>query len=301
MRRLVRVSGVVAVLVMVSALAASAAVSAQTQRGTRSAHGFWVVVTPGESFSDAAGRAVRTAGGGQAAVTIEAMLRRAEAGQGVYVPQGTRRGVIRVRATVGELRTALSATRSLGARSVSQMAAGAASQVVPLSLPPVRGTACNSVTYNGQTWFTTWCDLKLELAGDYCDPAGCEQVDTLTATITTDPGAFTSRAAYTTLNVVSSGFSSTFTDVHINWNTLCYSSKIECGHGSTGTISPSGKGTMFPTSDVDLHGDMITHTFYLWALFIPNGQNYADDAATGTGTCKPASSGSNQCLYPSLV
>lgn len=302
MRRLIRVAGTaVAVLVMASALTASSSVSAQTRRVPRSAPSFSVVITSGESFADAVRRAARAPGGGQVALTIEAMLRRVEAGQVAHVPEGTRRGVISVRATVAELRAALSAARSLGARSVSRAAAGIAARAVPLSVPPVAGTGCFSVSYNGKSWFSTWCDLQLYLDDTVCGEFGCEQVDRLTATMKTNPGALTSAVSFTASNMVTPGFSSVYTDVHINWNTLCYSSKVECGHGSTGNFNPSGSGRMSPTSDVALYGDEITHSFYLWALFIPNGQEYASDASTGTATCKPASSGSNQCLYPSLI
>ena len=48
---------------------------------------------------------------------------------------------------------------------------------------------------------------------------------------------------------------------------------------------------------VSLWGDKISHTYYMCALFIPNGQNYADSGLTGTATCEAQSQG-NQCFYP---
>jgi hypothetical protein len=235
------------------------------------------------------------------AATIELMLQRVEAGHAVRVPEETRGGVISVRATVAELRAALSAARSLGARSAGQADAGTASRAVPLSVPPVAGTGCFPISYNGQTWFSTWCNLQLHFDDTVCGEFGCEDVDRLTATLTTNPGALKSSVSYKMLNVVAQGQSSVYTDIHINWNTLCYSSKIECGHNTVAGIPPSGSGSFSPDSNTPLYGDEITHSFYLWVLFIPNGQEYASDASTGTATCKTAGSGSNACLYPTLT
>ncbi|HEV2450979.1 MAG TPA: hypothetical protein VGS62_03535 [Streptosporangiaceae bacterium] len=287
-------------LVTVAALVASVSVSAQVQRGTRPARGFWYVMTPGESFAAATQRAAMSTGGSQVAATINTMLERAVAGRAVYVPQGTRHSVIMVRATVPELRRVLSAAQSVsGYRGSAVRLAGAVSSLVPFSFE-VRGTACNPVTWQGQTWFTTWCDLPLEVDGGLCDPT-CHTVDKLRAKITTNPGSITSRASYTLTNTVTTGYPSVFTDDEINWNTLCYRSLQECGHGSTGTIQP-GNGTMtMDNPGIDLHGDKITHLYYLWTLFIPNGNRYSDNAGTGTATCADAGSGSNQCYYPSLL
>ena len=208
------------------------------------------------------------------------------------IPVRTRHGVINMRATVPQLEAALSASRSLNARP---------SGSAPTGIATGAGSECYPVSYQGSTWYAGWCDLEVYLDATSCDPMGCEDADRLTASINTNPGAFSSYSPYKILNVVAPGYSSVFTDVHINWNTLCYASLRECGHGTTGNVPPSSSGKMYPTSDVDLHGDEITHLYYLWALFIPNGSNYSSHAQTGTATCKPASSGSNQCLYPPIV
>src|SRR5215467_4062872 len=98
MRRLLRVSAVVAVLLVVSALTSAAA---PAHSGTRGARGFWYVIVPGESFTSAV-RHAAGASGGQVAATVRAMIRRVEAGKSVRVPEGTRRGVRLVPATVPE-------------------------------------------------------------------------------------------------------------------------------------------------------------------------------------------------------
>ena len=84
MRRLWRVSGVVAVLA-VSALTSAAAPARSAAPG---ASGFWAVTVPGESFTDSA---VQAAGapGSHVAATIRGMIRAVEAGKTVLVPEGT--------------------------------------------------------------------------------------------------------------------------------------------------------------------------------------------------------------------
>jgi hypothetical protein len=163
-----------------------------------------------------------------------------------------------------------------------------------------RGTACYSTTYEGETWFTAWCDLDLELDGVDCDPT-CETVDRLEADLKTNPGALSSRTSYGIANVVTTGFSSVFTDIYLTWNTLCYRTQNECGNGKTGNLAPPHSGSMTPTSYVPLYGDTISHAYFMYALFIPNGSEYSDHAATGKATCMPSGSGSNACLYPSLL
>lgn len=237
MHKLIRASAAVAILVIASVLTAAA--PAPAQRAARSGHGFWLVVTPGESFTTAVRQATVAPGGGRVAPTLHVMLRSAEAGRAVEVPQGTRRGVMNVRASVSQLRAALSATRALSSHLAHPRAAGLSSRAVPLAWR-VRGYACNTIEYEGQTWFATWCNLPLELDGAFCDPS-CETVDRLEFSDSTDPATETSRVGYGIKNVVSAGYTSTFTDITVNY------------------------------------------------------------AATGTATCKSASSSSNQCLYPSLI
>jgi hypothetical protein len=275
----------------------SVPVQAQAQHRVQPAHEFWLVIRPGESFAEAVRVAALTPGGGRVATAISEMLKQVEAGQVVYVPQGTRRGITSVPATVAELRTALSAARSLDARHVEAQRAVAALPIAPDTLPPIRGNGCNPVKQGGVTVDTTWCDLPLELEAEACDPEGCEGVDRLNASVQTNPGADGSSSPYTVSNTVTTGYPPVFTDVHINWNTLCYSNGQECGHGTTGNVTLPDSDRMSPTSDVPVWGDKISHSYYLWALLIPNGQNYADDALTGTATCESESQG-NQCFYP---
>lgn len=299
MKSKVTITAVVAVLLMASALTAAA--SAGVRRGVHSERGFWMVVTPGESFVTAAGQAALARGGSQVAPTIHEMLNRTETGRAVDVPKGTRRRVTNVRATVAELKAALAGVRSLRARRSDPAAARSASRAISPTWE-VRGYACNTVDYDNQTWFATWCNLPLELDGVHCDP-GCEVVDDLHWQGSTDPATGTSRVGYAITNTVEPGYSSVFTDIMINWNVRCYRNQLECGHADTGPYNPPKDGLLFPKVDsgIDLHNDKVAHLYFLVALFIPNGQNYSDDAITGTAWCEPASSGSNRCLYPSLL
>lgn len=295
MKRFISMSGVAAAVVVACCTvtaSGSVPVQAQAQHRVGLAHEFWLVTRPGESFAEAARVAALAPGGSRVATVIGEMLKQVEAGQVVYVPQGTRRGVTSAPATVPELETALSAARSLNAqRPVT------GSPIAPGTLPPVRGNGCNPVKQGGVTVDTTWCDLPLELEGVACDSEGCEGVDRLNATVQTNPGAIGSSSPYQVSNTVTTGYPSVFTDVYINWNTLCYSNGQECGHGTTGNLTLPRSATMFPTSNDPMWGDRISHSYYLWALFLPNGQQYADDALTGTATCEAESQG-NQCFYP---
>jgi hypothetical protein len=293
-KSLIRVSGVVVAVVAACTVAGSASVSAQAQRRAQPAHEFWLVITPGESFSEAARNAALTSGGGQVTATIEEMLKKVEAGQAVYVPQGTRDSVTSVRATIAQLKSALSASGSLYSRRVQVRHAAAMSHI--MLDPPISGNGCGTINKGGVKVDPTWCNLKLAIDGDDCDPV-CEDVDNLRANVTTNPGALVSSSPYTVTNVVSTGYSSVFTDVHINWNTLCYSNGQECGHGTTGNINPNSSDVMNPTSDSGMWTYRISHSYYLWALFIPNGGSYSSAALTGTATCEAESQG-NQCFYP---
>src|ERR1700737_3065129 len=95
---------------MVAALTAAA--SASPQRGVRPGHAFSILTGPGESFTAAVRQAALAPGGGGVAADVALMLKRAEAGHAVDVPHGTRN----VPATVAELRSALSAARSVKAQ-----------------------------------------------------------------------------------------------------------------------------------------------------------------------------------------
>jgi hypothetical protein len=278
-------------LALVSAVPASA--SPQPQHSARSPHGFWFVITPGESFADAVQQTARVSGG-QVMATIGEMLKQARSGQAIYIPQGTRRTVISVRATVPELRALLSEVRSLDIRPAAVTGTHVSSRTAPDY--SVRGAGCNPVIRNHFTVDATWCDLPLELDGGTCDPE-CHTVDRLKARVTTNPGATVSTAPYTLTNVVSTGYPTVFAAASINWTTLCYRGKDPCDSGGTGNISLNSSGTMRPTSNVGLWGDTITHQYVLKALFIPNGLKYSDGALTGSALCESKSEG-NQCFYP---
>jgi len=289
MRRLLRVSAVVAVLLVVPTLTSAAAVPAHS--GTRGARGFWYVIVPGESFAGA----VRHASGGQVAATVRAMIRRVEAGKSVRVPEGTRGGVHLVSATVPELRSALAAARSAGSR----RGTGAAGGLLRIPDPhtfKIRGNGCNPVTWRGNTYWASWCKMPFELVGGVCDPS-CHNTDILRQQLLVDPGTSASR-------VQRKGSYSyqphepLFSEIHFEWWTFCFDSEEVCGNANTPNFFGNSSKTYTVTSSKDLHNRRIRHAFELWAFWDPTGQWVNDDAKTWKGICKPRDANSNQCLYP---
>jgi len=292
MRRLLRVSGVGAVLLVVSALTSAAVPAHSAPQGAR---GFWVVTAPGESFIDAARHAVG-APGSQVAATVRGMISRVKAGKSVLVPEGTRRDVRLVPATVPELRAALAAGPPAG----SGPGAGAAVRLTLIPDPhdyPIRGQGCHPVTWRGQRFWASWCKMPFALNGEFCDPNGCTITDKLRTRLLVDPGTKTSRVSRTSTYTYQAGHPR-FTNIHIEWWTLCFKSEQECGTGNTKAFFGNSSGTFNVTSSRDLHNSRIRHAFTLWAFFTPNGMWANDNAKTWKGICKPRSSGSNQCLYP---
>jgi hypothetical protein len=282
-------AGAAGVASLVLALAATGPVALASDHNSHkaaSSHGFWVVITPGESFGEAA----RTSGGAVAA-TVRGMVRRAEAGKTVLVPEGTRHGVHNVRASVSELRAALSEARSLGHRANVRTAG-----VIPRTSPneyPIRGEGCNQLG-NG---FASWCNMRFELDGAFCAPGGCETTDTLRAKVTVDPATKTSRVSYNSTYAYQP-HDPNFSNIHFEWWVLCYRGEDDCGSDNTSDFFGNSSGTFFPTSTKDLHGDTVTHALTLRALFAPNGSYYADNAKTAGAFCDPVPpEPSNQCLY----
>ncbi len=289
MRRFLWVSTVTAVL-LVPALT-SAAVPAQS--ASREVHGFWYVITPGESFAGAV-RHATGASGGQVTATVQDMIRRVEAGRTVMVPEGTRDGVHLVPATVPELRAALAAARSVGSGS-GRSAARLARIPDPHDFP-IRGQGCNPVTWRGNRYWASWCKMPFELDGGVCDPS-CHNTDVLKARLLVDPGTTTSRASRSGSYTYQSG-NPRFSNIHFEWWTFCFNSEQECGTGNTPNFFGNSSGTFNMTSSKDLHNSRIRHAFVFWAYFVPNNQWTPDEAKTWKGICKPSDANSNQCLYP---
>jgi hypothetical protein len=297
MRKLWRVSGVVAVLA-VSALTSAAAPARSAAPG---ASGFWAVTVPGESFTDSA---VQAAGapGSHVAATIRGMIRAVEAGKTVLVPEGTGQGVHLVPASVSGLQAAHAA---VGLAS-SRPGTGGAGELSRLSRAvdptdphtfPILGNGCHPVTWRGTRYWASWCKMPFQIDGEFCDVNGCTITDVLKTRLLVDPGTRTSRVSRTSTYRYQAGHRR-FIEIHIEWWTLCFKNELECGTNNTAKFLGNSSSTFTVSSTRDLHNSRIRHGFTLWAFFTPIGMWRPSSAKTWKGICKPRSSGSNQCLYP---
>jgi hypothetical protein len=292
MRALIRVSSAAAVLLVASALPSIASAQAHQNTGFSQRHGFYWAMTPGESFTDAARQAARSSGG-QVAATLKAMVRRAEAGGKVYVPQGTGHSIISLPATPSGLQTALSAVTPVSARAAD-------SPRKPFSLDPVsfpvRGSGCNTIVRGGTTYYASWCDELFSIDAGFCGQQGCEITDRINARVTTNPGTSSTLTSYTSIYTYNAG-DPLLNYIHFQWWVLCFRSQQQCGSNNTPDFYGNSSGKFYPNADIDPHGDHITHAYALWAHLIPNNTAYYSAGKTAAALCDPAGSGSNQCLY----
>lgn len=269
-------------LVLLSGLAAAVSTPAQASLSGKShSGGFWLVITSGETFPQAVNRAYQSSGG-QVTSTLRGMLRQAETGHSVYIPEGTRSGIANVRASKADLTGALvSATRGDMKGEQSRVAAPAAAD--PSGFPVI-GNACNDNF--------SWCNLQFEAQGEYCT-SSCEVVDRVTANLTDDPaGGGTSRIGYVSQYPIDSG---DFAGVHFEWWTLKFAAQTECGTGNTNSWTPPKSASFNATCDVTLYNSRITHAFTFFAYFTPNAQYISANAKSGTAVCQPGPESS--CLY----
>jgi hypothetical protein len=135
---------------------------------------------------------------------------------------------------------------------------------VPAIPPPNefsrRGGTCNDNR--------SWCNLKLELAAEYCNPEGCQQTDRVTARLTVNPGVKRSMVSFTSIYAPDDH---SFIEIHFEWWVLCFNVERECGTSNTRSFDGSGSGKFYPDSTIDLYDSRITHGFTLWAYFTRNG------------------------------
>lgn len=292
------IAAVVAVMGLLAAPSAPAYASAQQTvtthadartaaanpiKGRSSSHGFWIVMTPGMTFAQAVSK-IPARSRGQIRATLGGMLRNEEAGVRVAIPEGNHSGIVSVPASRSNLATALATAAQDGTTTQHH---GMYGIILPAATPssfPVRGDACHSNR--------AWCDLVLEVAGEYCDPEGCTQTDRITARLTTNPGATGSMVSWTSIYSPNGG---NFTGVHFEWWTMAWASEHVCGTDNTDSGTGNGSDEFFPTCDGPLYHSRITHGFTLWADFLPTAQYIGDSAKTGTAFC--ASAPDTYCIY----
>jgi hypothetical protein len=104
------------VLALAVGLAAIAPTSAHASSAgaTGNSGGFWVTMTPGETFTQAVSRAAQESPG-QVAAALNRMLEHQQAGQGVYIPQSRNGALVQVKASRSDLTGALAAAESTAA------------------------------------------------------------------------------------------------------------------------------------------------------------------------------------------
>jgi hypothetical protein len=214
------------------------------------------------------------------------MIMQVRAGRTVYIPQGAQL----VRASLSQLETTLAQVKSLQPAPFDQH---------PESFPIVGG-GCNETVYQGSDYYTSWCKMQFELVGGECGPDGCENTDILRQFLTVDPGS----APYSSSRVGRTGTYTyipgdpNFDFIHFEWWSLCYSSFVWCDTSNTvNFFGNSVENYVFDNGGNDLHNDLLTHGFILWANFTPLDESREAPGRTQSAYCLPESADTNQCLY----
>lgn len=270
-----------AALALLAGVAAATPASAQANAsGNARSRCFWLVMTPGESFTQAASQAARTSGG-QVAPTLREMTLRLEAGNGVYIPEGTGSGITLIRASAADLAQAQAAVAQV--RTNGEYGSSASPALTPEEYP-VRGAACDN-NY-------AWCNLVLQVAADYCEET-CTLEDEITARLKVNPGANeVSTVSFTSIYSPNNG---DFEDIHFDWYTMVFAGQGVCGSDSTETYSPNGSAEFFALCNTQSYNSRLSHAFTLWAYLIPTASYVPDHAKTGI--CIGRAAPDANCVY----
>ncbi|MFL6137187.1 MAG: hypothetical protein ACJ74O_05235 [Frankiaceae bacterium] len=135
---------------------------------------------------------------------------------------------------------------------------------------PVRGYPGSGDLY--------WTGMPLEIDGVYCDGV-CITEDKLRAnSVTTNPGAKTSKASMTLLYSPNNG---DFTNIHTWFIALCYGD-TRCGSSSA---SGTGSKTWYVSSSPAMYGSFLAHAYQLYAYFTPLLEGVQDNARTNNALC----------------
>jgi hypothetical protein len=130
--------------------------------------------------------------------------------------------------------------------------------------------------------------LKLAVAGAFCSPSGCTETDRITATITTDPGAVTSKVTRT--QVLYSPNSGNFVNATSTNYVACQGGSGPCGQSAGG----ARVGITFVSSTPSQNGRNIMHGYSLNAGFQTTTNRIIDKARMGTASCNKTN---NHCYY----
>ncbi len=153
---------------------------------------------------------------------------------------------------------------------------------------PVDFTQRGSAISNKMAW-----SMPFALAGDFCDPTGCVETDRISVkSVTTDPGAATSRANTSVTYFPNHGH---FQGAH--FQSWVYRGTVNKtggpGYVNTKTVS-SGALTWTIGATASQRGAVIWHGHTMWSRFTPNMQWYRDYARTGNAKCHTTD---NVCPY----
>lgn len=288
-RAAVSTVAIAALLAALAAVAPTAANASEANTGT-STGGFWLVMTPGESFAQAVAAAAQGSPGNIAS-TLRGMQQRQKSGLEVKIPETVKGAVADVQASSSDLSTALAATgKAVAASSTHPATAAAALAVTPDSAPQaswaVRGEACNDDR--------SWCELNYVIEGYYCDET-CTLKDKITASATVDPS--TSGQNRVSWNTLYSPDNGDFSGYHFEWYVLKFASLTECGTGNSDSHSTSTSGAFTASCNQTLYSSRNTTAVEFWGYFTPNDGWINDEARDGTAVCQSESSDNNYCLY----
>lgn len=278
------------VLALAAGLAAVAPTSAHASPSgvTRHSDGFWIAMTPGETFARAVSRTPERTRA-QVVATLHRMLQREEAGRGVSIPETKNGALVNVKASRSDLTGALAAAEKTATKTAAT-ALSAHTAVSPASAPqstfPVRGEPCGSDR--------AWCDLVYELDGELCTDT-CELKDKLLANLTVNPSVFGSN--YVAWTVIYSPDSGDFDGYHFQWWVLKYTAENQCGTGNTNSYSTGRSNTFTTDCDVNLWNSRNTTAVEFWGHFVPYGSYISDQAKDGTAVCQPETTENTWCLY----
>jgi len=274
------------VLALAAGLAAIAPTSAHASSAgaTGNSGGFWVTMTPGETFTQAVTQASQESPG-QVTAALNRMLQHQQAGQGVYIPESKNGALVQVKASRSDLTGALAAAESTAA-----VAGSAATAIVPYSAPqaswPVRGNACGSNR--------AWCNLVYVIDAEFCSQT-CTLEDELYARLTVNPSVYGSNlVSWTVLYSPNHG---DFDGYHFQWFVLKFAAENQCGTGNTSSFSTSTSNKFTTNCDTVLWNSRNTTAVEYWAHLKPNGSWYSDKAKDGTAVCQPESTENTYCLY----
>ncbi len=253
--------------------------------------GFWLAYGQGTTFEDAVRMASHYHDRDVMQVVLEGMLAHAERGQAVSLPGSSPAGAAtdaqRIRLLLEDVGEGPELLDSQADQSPDSSIMSDPSNF------PIRGSSANS----GYSW--RWQQFWVE--GAYCGFGGCTVTDRITTNVTTDPGAWTTRANATLLYSPNSGnFSgavfSTWT-LRYTWQDVAGFNVSPTNHNATGEMGP-WFAYLWDNKRVPGYG-WAAHAHELDVHFAPWGQDITDSSKTGQMQCEPPSLG-ERCRYGGL-